>query len=151
MRLDKLINSKIKLDESRRIDLKIYFCSSIEKLLNYAKILGRIRFIYDPLIGRFIIGNAEHNTCKSLFLNAVNSEKYYNSLKDSDYDEKDIYYDGNIKGNALTGMIIMKPYVKGVLNSAKNVYEYSSFYLYNGLWFKDKISEYIKEQPKKCL
>ena len=34
-------------------------------------------------------------------------------------------------------------------DSTNVVYEYSTFYLCNGLWFKDKISEHLQETPKR--
>lgn len=152
MKLDNLYSFKADLKESRIIDEKTFFCSSIGRLLDYAKVLGKIRFIYDPVIGKFTIGNAEYNSHIGLFANTIKAGKYGDEFSDSDDEEKDEYYGGNIEGPELTGAIIMKNNTKNILSdmpdSTNVIFEYSLFYLCNGLWFKDKISEYVNETPK---
>lgn len=152
MKLDNLYSFKTDLKESRIIDEKTFFCSSIGRLLDYAKVLGKIRFIYDPVIGKFTIGNAEYNSHIGLFANTIKAGKYGDEFNDSDDEEKDEYYGGNIEGPELTGAIIMKNNTKNILSdmpdSTNVIFEYSLFYLCNGLWFKDKISEYVNETPK---
>lgn len=155
MKLDNLYSFNPDLKEERIIDKKTFFCSSIGRLLDYAKVLGMIRFIYDPLIGIFTVGHAEYNSHIGLFSQSINAGKYDNKFDDiNNYDDedKDEYYGGNIEGPELTGAIIMKNHTKNILSdmpdSTNVVYEYSMFYLCNGLWFKDKISEYVNETPK---
>lgn len=152
MKLDNLYSFKADLKESRIIDEKTFFCSSIGRLLDYAKVLGKIRFIYDPVIGKFTVGNAEYNSHIGLFADSIKAGKYGDEFSDSDDEEKDEYYGGNIEGPELTGAIIMKNNTKNILSdmpdSTNVIFEYSLFYLCNGLWFKDKISEYVNETPK---
>ena len=152
MRLKNVYKLKDELLESRIIDSKTFFCSTIGRLLDYAKVLGKIRFIYEPAIGKFTIGNAEYNSHIGLFADTINAGKYGNRFDDYDDEDKDEYYGGNIEGPELTGAIIMKNSTNDVLkdmpDSTNVVYEYSTFYLCNGLWFKDKISDYIQETPK---
>lgn len=94
MKLDNLYSFKADLKESRIIDEKTFFCSSIGRLLDYAKVLGKIRFIYDPVIGKFTIGNAEYNSHIGLFANTIKAGKYGDEFNDSDDEEKDKYYGG---------------------------------------------------------
>lgn len=153
MKLDILFAINSLLNESRIIDTKTFFCTTIGKLLDYAKVLGKIRFIYDPLIGKFTVGHAEYNSHIGLFANAIDAGKYGDEFIYSDNEEKDEYYGGNIEGPELTGAIIMKNSSNDIRqdmpDSTNVVYEYSTFYLCNGLWFKDKISEHLQETPKR--
>ena len=153
MKLKNVYKLKDKLLESRIIDYKTFYCSGIGRLLEYAKVLGKIRFIYDPAIGKFAIGNAMVNLHINLFSDMINAGKYGNRFDDYDNEEKDEYYGGNIEGPELTGAIIMKnstnDIIKDMPDTTRVMYEYSTFYLCNGLWFKDKISEYLQETPKK--
>lgn len=152
MKLDNLYSFNPDLKESRIIDEKTFFCHSIGRLLDYTKVLGKIRFIYDPVISIFTVGNAEYNTHIGLFADSIKAGKYGNEFNDSDDEEKDEYYGGNIEGPELTGAIIMKNNTKNILSDMPDtttaIFEYSMFYLCNGLWFKDKISEYVNETPK---
>lgn len=153
MKVKNIYKLKDKLLESRIIDFKTFFCSTIGRLLEYAKVIGKIRFIYDPSIGKFAIGYANYNIHINLFGDLINSGKYGDKFNDYDDEEKDEYYGNNIEGPELTGAIIMKNQTKDILkdmpDTTRVIYEYSTFYLCNGFWFKDKISEYLQETPKK--
>lgn len=152
MKLDNLYSFNPDLKEERIIDKKTFFCSSIGRLLDYAKVLGKIRFVYDPIISKFAVGNAENFTHIGLFANSIKAGNYDDKFDEYDNDDKDEYYGGNIEGPELTGAIIMKNHTKNILSDMPDtttaIFEYSMFYLCNGLWFKDKISEYVNETPK---
>ena len=108
MKLDNLYSFNPDLKEERIIDKKTFFCSSIGRLLDYAKVLGKIRFVYDPIISKFTVGNAENFTHIGLFANSIKAGNYDDKFDEYDNDDKDEYYGGNLEGPELTGAIIMK-------------------------------------------
>ena len=143
LRLAGVINESV-------LDDKVFYCSTISRLLKIAETLGQIRFYYDFDKKFFVIGNANIETHIGLFSTAIDDGKYPELLGCSN-EECEEYYQG-IEGVDLTGAILMKNRTKDLLStipdSTNVVYEYQNFYLCNGLLIKDKISQYVKENPK---
>jgi hypothetical protein len=139
----------IQLEESV-LDDKVFYCSTVSRLLEIAKTLGQCRFYYDVEHNMFVIGNMYTNTHIGLFSKAIDDGKY-TELSKYNEDELGEYYSGNIESTELTGGILMKKSTNDLRNdipdSTNTIFEYNEFYLTNGLWVKDKISHYLQETP----
>lgn len=151
MKLNDFYTFKPELKESV-LDKKVFYCSSTDKLVQYARVLGNIRFIYDISINKFILGKSENFVHIQLLEKAIKDGKYGDRFEYADNEECGEYYSGNIEGPELTGAIVMKNATRNIEADApdttKKIFEYTELYLCNGLWIKDKLSQSLGETPK---